>query len=417
MASLSRHAGTYPPWALAALGVTQIIGYGTLFYSFATLAPDMSRDLGWNEEWIFTALTVALVAGGLAAPYAGRLADRHGAANVMSLGSIAAALALAGCAMASGPLTFVAGLVTMELASAFVLYAAAFVAIVQGSGGEARGRITHLTLIAGFASTIFWPLTGWLASFLDWRDVYLVFAALNLLLCLPLHLAIRNIRPGGNGRTPSGDTPGRAEPLEPALVPPAERPRRLRFLLLAMAVEGFVLGSILVHMIPLTRHLGLGADAAWLVSLFGPAQVASRLVNMVFGSSLRQATLAAIAAALPVAGLVLLLMTGTLAGAAGFAILFGMGSGLISIIAGTVPLELFGREGYGRAVGLLSAARQLATAVAPALLALMIARLEAVPALWIVTVAAGLGFLLFALLAVSVQPRKEAGASSGSAPL
>ena len=417
MASLSRHAGTYPSWALAALGVTQIIGYGTLFYSFATLAPDMSRDLGSNEEWIFTALTVALVAGGLAAPYAGRLADRHGAANVMSLGSIAAALALAGCAMASGPLTFVAGLVTMELASAFVLYAAAFVAIVQGSDGEARGRITHLTLIAGFASTIFWPLTGWLASFLDWRDVYLVFAALNLLLCLPLHLSIRSIRPGGNGRTPSGDAPGRAEPLEPALVPPAERPRRLRFLLLAMAVEGFVLGSILVHMIPLTRHLGLGADAAWLVSLFGPAQVASRLVNMVFGSSLRQATLAAIAAALPVAGLVLLLMTGTLAGAAGFAILFGMGSGLISIIAGTVPLELFGREGYGRAVGLLSAARQLATAVAPALLALMIARLEAVPALWIVTVAAGLGFFLFALLAVSVQPRKEAGASSGPAPL
>ena len=120
-----------PALAVWALGVTQIIGYGTLFYSFAILAPAMSADLDLPEQWVFGALSLALFLGSLLAPTAGRMADRHGAGRVMTVGSAAAALALAACALAPERFSFVAALVAMELASCFVLYATAFVAIVQ----------------------------------------------------------------------------------------------------------------------------------------------------------------------------------------------------------------------------------------------------------------------------------------------
>lgn len=103
----------------------------------------------------------------------------------MSLGSVAAAVSLAVCAFVPGRVAFILALLAMELASSFVLYSAAFVAIVQFGGKDARREITHLTLIAGFASTIFWPLTSLLHEHLSWREVYGVFAILNLLVCFP----------------------------------------------------------------------------------------------------------------------------------------------------------------------------------------------------------------------------------------
>ncbi|RWQ61400.1 MAG: MFS transporter, partial [Mesorhizobium sp.] len=118
---------------------------------------------------------------------AGRWADRFGAGRVMTFGSAAAAAALVACAVAPGRVTFVLALMTMELASAFVLYSAAFVAIVQIGGAKAQRSITHLTLIAGFASTLFWPLTAALHEYLTWREVYLVFAGINVAICLPIH--------------------------------------------------------------------------------------------------------------------------------------------------------------------------------------------------------------------------------------
>src|SRR5688572_3827666 len=176
-----------PPLAIWALGLTQIVGYGTLFYSFSVLAPAMALELALPQQWVFGALSAALFLGSLFAPIAGRWADRFGAGRVMTIGSLAASAALAACALSPGRASFVAALVAMELASCFVLYATAFAAIVQIGPVGAQRSITHLTLIAGFASTLFWPLTSLLHEHLTWREVYLIFAALNLLLCLPIH--------------------------------------------------------------------------------------------------------------------------------------------------------------------------------------------------------------------------------------
>lgn len=378
-----------------ALGLTQIIGYGTLYYSFSILAPAMAQEFGLSQEWAFGALSAALFAGGLFAPVAGRWADRLGAGRIMTAGSIAAALALAACALAPGRLTFVASLLAMELASCFVLYSAAFVAIVQIGAPHPQRSITHLTLIAGFASTLFWPFTAALHDNLSWREVYLIFAALNLAVCLPIHAWLMRL-----SRQPLAHAPRQMHASGPmdhgANLDPRRRQVAFFLMLTGFAVEGFVLSAILIHMVPLTTALGLGSAGLLISTLFGPAQVASRLVNMLFGGRLAQTHLAVLAAALLAVGLcALLLTTPWLAGAVLFVILFGLGSGLTSIVGGTLPLELFGREGYGARLGWVSAARQFTSSFAPFALAWLMLQTSVANALWLVAAVSAAGMVAF----------------------
>jgi MFS family permease len=394
-----------PAAAIWALGATQIVGYGTLYYSFAILAPDMAGEFGLSVEWVFGALSVALFLASLLAPMAGRLADRHGAGRVMTFGSLAAAAALAACALAPNRSSFVAALIAMELASCFVLYATAFVVIVQIGPVGAQRSITHLTLIAGFASTLFWPLTTFLHTHLDWREVYLVFAAANLLLCLPIHRWLANISTrrtlaaGGIAAT-AVDTPDQ----------PTMEPSRGRFVFLLMmagfAVEGFILSAVLLHMVPLLSALGLGTAGVAAATLFGPSQVASRLINMVFGGRLRQSALATLAAGLIALGLATLLASSPMvAGIAAFVVLFGLGSGLMSIVGGTLPLEVFGRRAYGQYVGWMSAARQFTSSFAPFVFALMMAGLTVNGALLVLAAMATIGIVVFGGLMMAARPR------------
>lgn len=396
----TRHA---PALAIWALGLTQIVGYGTLYYSFAILAPAMAAEFEWPEQWVFGALSAALLAGGLLAPMAGRLADRFGAGRVMTLGSLAVALALLVCGLAPERISFVLALISMELASCFVLYSTAFVAIVQIGSGNGQRSITHLTLIAGFASTLFWPLTAALHQHLTWREVYFVFAGLNLLLCVPIHgwIAVLSRRSAAveHATVPS------VSPLRPTIPLSRDRSRAFLLMLAGFAAEGFVLSAILVHMVPLTSALGLGTAGLFVASLFGPAQVASRLINMVFGGRLAQTWLAVIAAALPACGvLVLIATTPWVPGAVAFAILFGLGAGLTSIVGGTLPLELFGRERYGSRLGWIAAARQFTSAFAPFVLALMMARTTVSTSLWVLVLTGAAGLAAFLMIAL-VQRR------------
>ena len=368
---------------IAALGITQIIGYGTLYYSFSILAPDMAEYFAWSTEWIFGALSAALLVGGLAAPWLGSLFDRWGAGRAMTLGSVVAAAALTACAMAPGKIAFVAALIAIEVAANVVQYGAAFALLVQLRPEVAQRSITYLTLIAGFASTIFWPLTTALHEHLSWQNVYLVFAALNLLICMPLHAWLAR---GASAREPlEAAVPLRAEGVL------APRSRRLGF---ALMVAGFALQSLvssaaLVHMVPLLSALGLGATAAIVGMLFGPSQVLSRLINMLLGRDLQPLHLATIAAALLPGGVLVLILTApSVPGAMAFAVIFGMGNGLLSIVAGTLPLSLFGSEGYGRLQGKMMAARLITSAIAPFALALSMTWIGVI---WSLAVTAGLG--------------------------
>ncbi|MBB2908430.1 hypothetical protein FHR76_004845 [Rhizobium sp. RAS22] len=355
-----------PIGAILALGVTQNIGYGTLYYSFSILAPDMAESLSWPQEWIFGALSVALLTGGLTAPWLGVLIDRIGAGRVMTIGSAVAAAALVACAYAPGEGAYVMALVALEVSANLVQYGAAFALLVQLRPAVAQQSITYLTLIAGFASTIFWPITSALHAQLPWQNVYLIFAGLNLVVCLPIHAWLSY-----------GLTVSRREaatnPAAPVTGSLASSHRRTGFALMttAFAVQYLASASVLVHMVPLLAGLGLGATAALVGSLFGPSQVASRLINMLFGKHLDALHLAMISAALiPAGALVLELTAPSIPGAMIFAVVFGMGNGLLSIVTGTLPLALFGSEGYGKLQGKMMGARLIVSASAPFVMAL-----------------------------------------------
>src|SRR6056297_1543501 len=147
-----------------ALGVTQVLGYGSLYYAFPILVPGVAATFGRPEAHLYAVFSAGLLVGGFAAPWAGRLMDRIGAARLMSLGSLLAAACLA--LVGSAPVfpLWAVGIVLTEIVAVAVLYDAAFAALAQLRSTGARRAITRLTLIAGFASTVFWPLTDALAS-------------------------------------------------------------------------------------------------------------------------------------------------------------------------------------------------------------------------------------------------------------
>jgi MFS family permease len=393
-----------PAAAVWALGTTQIIGYGTVYYSFSVLAPEIGREFGWSPEWVYGALTVALLAGGLLAPVAGYLADRFGAARTMVFGSIAVSITLVGAALSTNGLAYAAFLIAMEVASCLVLYATAFAALVQAGGQGAQRSITHLTLIAGFASTLFWPFTAFLLTLMDWHGVYLVFAALNLAVCAPLHFWLSRLKHPRSAEVPGSDQSSVSAPPSAGALEGTARSVGFGLMLLGFAIEGFVLSAVLMQIIPLLGGLGLGADTLLVTSLFGPAQVLSRLTNMVLGRNLLSTRVAIIAAVLlPLGAATLALTAPSVAGAAIFAVLFGLGSGLVSIVSGALPLQLLGRENYGATLGWLSSARQIASAVAPFCLALFMSVLGVKGALWVL---AGLGLVTVATFAaIALLPR------------
>ena len=352
-----------------ALGLTQITGYGTLYYGLGVLAPFLTQDCAWTKEWAFGALSLSFLAGGLVAPAAGRLADRHGAGRLMAIGSLASAVSLAGCGLAPEKFSYIAALTVVGVASSFVQYSLAFAALVQIGPQQAKRNITYLTLIAGFSSTLFWPMTAWLGQHFTWREVYLFFAAANLFLCAPLHIWLSRFTRPAVLPSPTGDNetkqPDRSD-LATGVVAPERRRSAFMLTILTLALFSLVNSSMLIHMLPILDGLGLGLAALWVSSLFGPAQVMSRLITMLFGKDFPASNLALISAGLlPIALCIPLATAPSLPGALVFALVFGLATGLNSIVQGTLPLLLFGYAGYGARLGRLTAIRLVVAAAAP----------------------------------------------------
>jgi predicted MFS family arabinose efflux permease len=394
------HTIKVPAGIVSALGVTQIIGYGTLYYSFSILAPGMANDLGISLERVFAVFSVSLFIGGLSAPFIGRHMDRIGAATVMTLGSALAAFTLVLCAWSSPSVSlFAVAIILLEVSSGMVQYQAAFATLVESEPRTASRSITYLTLIGGFASTIFWPIAATLTGYLSWREIYLVFAALNLLVCMPLHYWIR--RDGRSGSKLDGTRT--REVVVGALEPQARR-RGMLLVSFAFSLSGFTLAAILAHMVPMLGAIGLGSAAVAIGSLFGPAQVMSRLINMVFGKSLSPPALAIVSAALMVVGAVILGLSGDwLPGAVAFAICLGLGSGINSIAQGSLPLYLFGSAGYGAITGKMAAARLATGAAAPFAFAAAMTQFGTTISLFVIAGLGTLGILAFVAVASSVR--------------
>lgn len=344
------------------LGVTMTIGYGTLYYSFSVLAPEIAREFGWGQAYVFGVFSFGLLAGAVAAPVLGRLVDRFGARLILCLGSIAATVSLALFAVMQNAWQFAVITLVAEFVALAVQYDAGFAALAQRHGRDARAHITLVTLIAGFASTVFWPLLRWLLTWMDWRDVYLVLAAMNLLIALPIHLALPR------ARIKEPET-ARVEEPSAEVKPDGERRRRMVLMATAFAAGGFVMSAVGATLLVLMRDLGYATAMATLAgSLIGPSQVTARLVEYARRNLFGPPLTAIIAACAMALGMVLLAgaLWAPLAGfAIAFAVFYGAGQGLTSIVRGVLPLHYFGTAGYGRTMGSLASARIIASAIAP----------------------------------------------------
>jgi len=363
------------PSLIPALGITQVFGYGTLYYAFTVLAPRVTADFGWAPEWTFGGFAVGLLLGGAIAPVTGSLIDRYGTRLVMTVGSALAGLSLLVLAEARGIVSYVLAMVALQAVTTAVFYDAAFAALTQARGSQARRAISQLTLIGGFASTLFWPLTSSLLAILDWRGVYRLYGLAQILVCLPLHLFFL---PGRVKRPVVAAVAGAPAPAQPEATYLAGDTRRRAFLLLALAfsLQGFVVSAMAVHMLALLQGFGLSAAVAvGIGAMLGPSQVAGRLTEMLFGRSVSPVTTAWVSAWLMPLGLALLLVGGSFPIVAGlFAIAFGISMGLSSIVRGTVPLQLFGPVGFGATMGKLSAPGLVIKAAAPLAFAISLER-------------------------------------------
>ncbi len=373
MRRLGQHGLQLGPAAIVwLLGVSQIIGYGTLYYSFSILAGDVAKTFSWPVSWLYGSFSLALFVGGVVAPFVGKRIDRHGGGKVMTLGSALCAATLLAAALSPTALTFTMAIIAMQAAATLVLYDAAFAMLVQATRTEARTRITQLTLIAGFASTLFWPLTSWLHGVFTWREILAGFAVLNIIICLPIHALIALQR--GRSTATLALLPEYVQPAGDETVAAPRLQRRLLWLVTAgFALSGFTLSAVLTQMVPMLTSLGLGTSALLVSTLFGPAQVLVRLVNMLIG--LKRHPMAATLIALgsmPLAILILLATAPVTVGAVAFAMFLGFSSGLKSIVHGTLPLALFGGSSYGARLGLMASARQVLAASAPFALAWLI---------------------------------------------
>lgn len=342
---------------LVALCVSVTISYGVLYYAFTVLAPAISVDTGWSATAVTSAFSVGSLTGALAGIAVGRLLQRRGPRLVMTAGSLLGAAAVALVGLAPTYPVFVAAWLLVGLASAGTFYPPAFAALTHWYGTGRIRAITTLTLVAGFASTIFAPLTAALGEGVGWRGTYLVLATLLLVVTVPAHaLALRL------PWRPSGET-GHARPDREILTS-----RTFLLITASGTLASLAMYASLVNLVPLLLDHGVGLQlAAWALGLSGAGQVAGRLAYPTLDRRLRPSTRAAGIIALMGATLVVLaLVPGPALLLIAIAVVGGAARGLFTLVGATVVSDHWGPHRYAALNGVYHAPLGIAAALAPA---------------------------------------------------
>lgn len=378
------------------LGTAQTLAWASSYYLPALLARPMASGLGLPVSHVWSAFTLALLASAALGPFAGRAIDRWGGRPVLTGSSLLFAAGLAGLSQVQGTAGLMLAWLVLGIAMGGGLYEAAFAALVRLQGTQARASITGITLLAGFASTVGWPLSGLLEAQVGWRGACLAWAGLHLLVGLPLNLALpRAAALPGPTTTPapppaplSATAPPAADQTPP---PPAYTAWVLAYVFAATWFISTAMAAHLPHLLVASGATLAGAVA--IGALVGPAQVAGRLLEFGLLRHLHPLLSARWAALAHPVGAGLWMLLGPVAGPA-FALLHGAGNGILTIAKGTLPLVYFGPQGYGQRQGLIMAPSRVAQAFAPLLFGMCIERWGP-GALW---VSSGLGLSALAAL-------------------
>ncbi|EIZ87197.1 major facilitator superfamily protein [Methylobacterium sp. GXF4] len=382
-----RQGGMRDPHRLAvigALGVVQILAWGSSFYLPAVLAGPIAADTGWPLAWVVGGLSIGLLVAAFASPRVGLAIQRNGGRPVLAAAALLLAAGHVVLGLAPSLPVFLAGWLVIGLGMGCGLYDPAFATLGRLYGAEARPAITTLTLWGGFASTVCWPLSAYLVAHVGWRGTCLAYAGLHLLVTLPLVLGLIPEMPASSAAEGADRTAN--EPLSP-------RERRA-FLLMAgvLVLGGTVMTLVSVHLITLLQARGVALAAAVSYgALIGPAQVGARIVEMATKGRHHPLWTLTAAMALVAVGLVVLAAGAPAVGVA--LVLYGAGNGIYSIARGTVPLALFGAARYPVLVGRLARPGLIAQALAPSLgaVALTYGGADAAYALLVVLALANVG--------------------------
>jgi MFS family permease len=349
---------------VVALGTAQTLAWASSYYLPAILADPIAQGTGVSRAVVFGVFSGSLLLSAVFGPAVGRAIDQHGGRGVLAISNmvLAAGLVLLGLSHEIFLLSFAWFLLGIGMAMG--LYEPAFATLTGLYGRMARGPITGITLIAGFASTVGWPLSAFLEAHYGWRETCFIWAALHIVMGLPLNRLL----------IPPAPPPQRSKVQGEA--PPAPR-WAMPILAFVFATTAFVTGAMAAHLPRLLEIAGASATVAIAASaLVGPAQVGARLIE--FGAlrmvhPLVSARLSAILHPLGAAALALFGPGAVMA----FAVLHGAGNGLLTIARGTVPLAIFGPIGYGLRTGLLGAPARATQAAAPFLFGIFLDRMGA----------------------------------------
>jgi predicted MFS family arabinose efflux permease len=404
---IDRHITDGKPRTVACLGLAQTLAWASSYYLPAMLATSMARDLGISTPLVFAGFSVALLVSAVLGPLAGKAIDRYGGRPILMLNSLVFALGLTALALAQGPVGMFVAWGILGVAMAAGLYEAAFATLVHLYGQRSRGAITGITLVAGFASTIGWPLSAWLELAWGWRSACLTWAGLHVFLGLPLYSVLSKTPHQEEPDNTDGGTQATFMTAAASTAATANATRSAVLLALTFAITWFISTGMAAHLPRLLQAEGVPlATALLLVALVGPAQVAGRLLEYGLLRRVHPVVSARVAGALHSVGALAFLLVGVPAGAA-FTLLHGAGNGVLTIAKGTLPLVLFGAKDYGLRQGILMVPARFAQALSPYLFGLAIDRYGA-GALWFSAALGGVGFAALMLLPGPGKTRPQA---------
>ena len=405
--NLEKDAGTLPSARVVvpALGITQILAWGSSYYLPAVLAKPIAADTGWPLAWVIAGLSLGLLIAGLISPLVGRRIHDRGGRPVLIASALLLAAGLAALAVAPNVPVFIAGWSVMGLGMGAGLYDAAFSTLGRIYGLAARQHITTLTLFGGLASTACWPLSAFFMSELGWRGTCGAYAAIQVLVALPIYLfALKGSAP---------PLPSESKLSKSAHLAPGGTARhRALFVIVAVAIMiASMLSTVIsVYLLTLLQSRGLTlAAAVALGTLVGPAQVGARFIEMLVSRYHHPIWTKIASVSLVAIGLLLLWMDIRLVAIC--LVCYGAGIGLESIARATLPLSLFGAADYAPIMGRLARPSLIAQAAAPSIGALIVQGLGIEGMLGIVTLVALLNVALVAVLFLRVAAvrRQAAG--------
>ena len=339
-----------------------------MYYAFSLLIEPLANASGVGRGEVVGAFSVGLLANGLASRPVGRLIDRHGGRRAMTIGSLASAALLAMLAHVGNAWQLYAVWALLGLAMSATLYDPAFAVLGQVFKENQRKAITALTLFGGFASTVFWPLTQALVTRYGWQHALHLLGAANLLVCAPLHwwMLPKAAEAATSRALPAAKTSAPA-PLfrDPAFI----------WLCVAFTGNALVFSAMSVHLLPLLHAKGLTlTQAAWIGALIGPMQVLGRILEFSFLSHWSSSRIGVLAMwLLPLSLGTLAFTSPHLAIMAFFALIYGSGNGVMTIVRGAIPAELYGRERYGEINGAMATPIFIAKAAGPVAAAVVLA--------------------------------------------